>query len=71
MHPVQQPGCSHLKRQRCSALQGPNVPLMHSWSHQAAKLLFGLAAAGIACHAVAEAAEERLNPGDDQTALLQ
>ena len=30
---------------------------------QASKLLFGLAAAGISCSAIAQAAEERLNPG--------
>lgn len=32
------------------------------WSEQASKLLFGLAATGIACSAVVHAAEERLNP---------
>lgn len=36
---------------------------MHTWSHQTAKVLLSLAAAGIAVGAVAEAAEERLNPG--------
>ena len=44
-------------------MQAAPASLQHSWSHQTANLLFGLAAAGIACGAVAEAAEERLNPG--------
>ena len=45
-------------------MQAAPASLMHGWSHQTAKVLFGLAAASIACGAVAEAAEERLNPGN-------
>lgn len=45
------------------ALQAAHESLSHGWSQQAVKMLFGLAAASIACGAVAEAAEERLNPG--------
>ncbi len=38
---------------------------MHTqlWSEQATKLLFGLAATGLACSAGVHAVEERLNPG--------
>ena len=36
---------------------------MQVWSGRASGLLFGLAAAGVACNAV-QAAEERLNPGE-------
>lgn len=44
------------------ALQAAHESFAHGWCQQAAKLLFGFAAASIACGAV-EAAEERLNPG--------
>ncbi|KAL3137901.1 hypothetical protein ABBQ38_005150 [Trebouxia sp. C0009 RCD-2024] len=45
-----------------SSEQAAHESLSHGWSQQAVKMLFGLAAASIACGAVAEAAEERLNP---------
>lgn len=48
-------------------MQATPSSLLHSWSHQTASVLFGLAAAGIACGAVAKAAEERLNPGTPLT----
>ena len=48
-------------------MQATHESLTHSWSQQTTGLLFGLAAVGIACGAVAEAAEERLNPGASLT----
>jgi len=53
----------HLEKSLVTVLQA--VANMHTqhWSEQATKLLFGLAATGIACSAVVHAAEERLNPG--------
>lgn len=44
-------------------MQAAHESFPHGWSQQTVKVLFGLAAAGLACGAVAEAAEERLNPG--------
>lgn len=44
-----------------SSKQAAHESFAHGWCQQAAKLLFGFAAASIACGAV-EAAEERLNP---------
>ncbi len=54
----------HLDKNLAIVLQA--VGNMHTqlWSEQASKLLFGLAATGIACSAVVHAAEERLNPGE-------
>lgn len=53
----------HLENIHVTVLQA--IANMHTQlrSEQASKLLFGLAATGIACSAVVHAAEERLNPG--------
>lgn len=54
----------HLEKLHVTVLQAVADMRTQLWSEQASKLLFGLAATGIACSAVVYAAEERLNPGE-------